>query len=51
MHLKEKIFKLNIAFLGFRVDLYFYEHKLPIEVDELDHCDRNIDYEIKEKNK
>ena len=32
--------------LGYRIDLYFHKHKLAIEVDELDHNDRNIDYEI-----
>ena len=33
--------------LGYRIDLYFHKHKLVIEVDELGHNDRNIDYEIK----
>ena len=28
------------------VDLYFHKYKLAIEVDELGHNDRNIDYEI-----
>ena len=32
--------------LGYRIDLYFHKFKLAIEVDELDHNDRNIDYEI-----
>ena len=32
--------------LGYRIDLYFYKYKLAIEVDELGHNDRNIDYEI-----
>ena len=32
--------------IGYRIDLYFHEHKLAIEVDELGHNDRNIDYEI-----
>ena len=31
---------------GYRIDLYFHKYKLAIEVDELDHNDRNIDYEI-----
>ena len=35
--------------LDYRVDLYFHDYKLAIEVDEYDHCDRNIDYEIKRK--
>ena len=33
--------------LGFRVDLYFHEYELPIEVDENRHSDMSIDYEIK----
>ena len=32
--------------LGYRIDLYFHKHKLAIEVGELGHNDRNIDYEI-----
>ena len=32
--------------LGYRIDLYFYKYKLAIEVDELGHNDRYIDYEI-----
>ena len=32
--------------LGYKIDLYFHEYKLAIEVDELGHNDRNIDYEI-----
>ena len=32
--------------LGYRIDLYFHQYKLPIEVDELGHNDRNIDNEI-----
>ena len=31
---------------GYRIDLYFHKYKLAIEVDELGHNDRNIDYEI-----
>ena len=31
--------------LGYRIDLYFHEYKLAIEVDELGH-DRNINHEI-----
>ena len=33
--------------LGYRIDLYFYEYKLAIEIDELGHNDRNTDYQIK----
>ena len=32
--------------LGYRIDLYFHEYKLAIEVDELGHNDRNINDEI-----
>ena len=32
--------------LSYRIDLYFHKYKLAIEVDELGHNDRNIDYEI-----
>ena len=32
--------------LGLRIDLYFHEYKLAIEVDELGHTNRNINNEI-----
>ena len=32
--------------LGYRIDLYFHEYKLTIEIDENGRSDRNIDYEI-----
>ena len=32
--------------LGYRIDLYFYEYKLAIEVDELGHTNRDINNEI-----
>ena len=32
--------------LGYRIDIYFHEYKLAIEVDELGHNDRNINDEI-----
>ena len=32
--------------LNYRIDLYFHKYKLAIEIDELSHNDRNIDYEI-----
>ena len=32
--------------LGYRIDLCFHKYNLAIEVDELGHNDRNIDYEI-----
>ena len=33
--------------LAYRIDLYFQDYKVAIEIDENDHDDRNIDYEIK----
>ena len=32
--------------LGYRIDLYFYEYKIAIEVDELGHTNRNITNKI-----
>ena len=37
--------------LSYRVDLYFHEYELPIEIDENGHSYRNIDYEIKRQKK
>ena len=39
--------RIQYTVLGYRIDLYFYEYKLAIEIDELGHNDRNTDYEIK----
>ena len=33
--------------LGYRIDLYFHDYKLAIEVDKKGHEDRNIGQEIK----
>ena len=33
--------------LGYRIDIYFYDYKLAIEVDEKGQNSRNIDHEIK----
>ena len=38
--------KTQYTVLSYKIDLYFHEYKLAIEVDELGHSDRNIDYEI-----
>ena len=35
--------------LNYRIDLCFHKYKLAIEIDELGHNDRNIDYEIQNK--
>ena len=32
--------------LNYRIDLYFHKYECAIEIDELGHNDRNIDYEI-----
>ena len=39
--------RIQYTVLGYRIDLYFYDHKLAIEIDELGHNDRNTDYETK----
>ena len=36
--------------LNCRIDLYFHKYKLAIEIDELGHNDRNIDYEIQRQH-
>ena len=41
MHLKQKICKLNRV-LGYKIDLYFHDHKLAIEDDDKGH----ISYEM-----
>ena len=33
--------------LGYRIDLYFHDYKVAIEIDKNGNSDRNIDYEIK----
>ena len=35
--------------LDYRIDLYFHDYKLAIEVDEKGHEDRNIGHEIKKQ--
>ena len=32
--------------IGYRIDFYFHEYTLAIEVDQLGHNDRNIGYEM-----
>ena len=41
---EEIILQYNL--LGYRIDAYFPRYKLAIEVDEQEHNDRDIDYEI-----
>ena len=38
--------KTQYSVLGYRIDHYFYKHKLAIEVDELGHADRNLSNDI-----
>ena len=33
--------------LGYSIDLYFYDYKLAIEIEENKHSDRSDEYEIK----
>ena len=47
MHLKEKYKQTQYSVLGYRIDLYFRDYKLAVEVDKKGHKDRNIDHEIK----
>ena len=41
--------KRQFSIGSYRIKLYFPEHKLPIECDEHDHKDRDINYEIKQQ--
>ena len=36
--------------LRYRIDLYFHDYKLAIEIDKNGHSDRNINYKIKRQN-
>ena len=49
--IKEVFEKENIqteySVSNYRIDIYFHEYKLAIEVDDFGHSDRNIDYEIR----
>ena len=36
--------------LSYRIDLYFYDYNLAIEIDGNGYCDKNIDYGIKRQN-
>ena len=38
------------SLLGYRTDLHFHDYKLAIQIDKNEQSDRNIDYEIKNKN-
>ena len=38
--------QIQCSVLSYTIELYFQEYKLALEVDELGHKNRNIDYEI-----
>ena len=41
--------QIQYSVLGYRTDLYFHNHKLAIEIDELGHADRNLSNEIERR--
>ena len=41
--------KREFSIGSYRIDLYFPEHKLPIECDEHGHKDRDINFEIRQQ--
>ena len=36
---------------SYRIELYFHDYKVAIEIDENGHSDRKIEYKIKDKKK
>ena len=44
-----EIIQTQYTVIGYRIDIYFREYKLAIEIDELDHNDWKIDNEIQRK--
>ena len=45
-----KNMQTQYSVLGYRIDLYFHDFKLAIEIDELGHNDRNINRETERQN-
>ena len=43
----EENLQTQYSILSYRIELYFHDYKLAIEIDENEHNDRNIDYERK----
>ena len=43
---EEENMQSKYTVLNYRIDIYFHKYKLAIEIDELGHNDRNIDYEM-----
>ena len=41
-----EIMQTRYNYLTYRIDLYFHDYKLSIEIDENGHIDRNIDCKI-----
>ena len=46
---KRENMQTQYSVLGYRIDLYFHDYKLTIEIDENGHSHRNIDFEIKKQ--
>ena len=42
-----KNMQTQYKFLSYRIDLYFHDYKLAVEMDENGHINRNIEYRIK----
>lgn len=36
--------RLHFNFLSFKIDMYFPEHNLAVQIEELDHTDRDKNY-------
>ena len=43
---EEENMQTEYSVLGYKIDLYFHDHKLAVEIDEKSHKDRNIYDEI-----
>ena len=46
---EEENIQIQYSVLGYKIDFYFHEYHLAVEVDELNHNNRNIGYEIKRR--
>ena len=44
--IEEENMQTQYSVLGYKIDLYFHDHKLVVEIDEKGHKDRNINDEI-----
>ena len=36
--------KYKVSGVNYRIDIYFHEYKIAVEIDEYGHCDRDIEY-------